>query len=72
MMPMTDSWSNFFLAIGGAAAALTGLLFIAVSGTARDSRVEPHVGKNTLGVLLIRRYNSCFAARPGGYGFSVD
>lgn len=38
MMAMTDSWSNFFLAIGGAAAALTGLLFIAVSLRPREIR----------------------------------
>jgi hypothetical protein len=38
MMTMTDSWSNFFLAIGGAAAALTGLLFIAVSLRPREIR----------------------------------
>ena len=35
---MTDSWSNFFVAIGGAAAALTGLLFIAVSLRPREIR----------------------------------
>jgi hypothetical protein len=28
---VTESWSSFFVAMGGAAAALTGLLFIAVS-----------------------------------------
>jgi modulator of FtsH protease len=35
---MPDSWSNFFATMGGAAAALTGLLFIAVSLRPRDIR----------------------------------
>lgn len=39
---VTESWSNFYVAMGGAAAALTGLLFIAVSlrpGEIRQSSV---------------------------------
>jgi hypothetical protein len=42
MGTVTESWSNFFVAMGGAAAALTGLLFIAVSlrpGEIRQSSV---------------------------------
>ena len=40
---MTDSWSNFYPAIGGAAAALTGLLFIAVSLRPREIRGSSHM-----------------------------
>jgi hypothetical protein len=42
MGAVAESWSNFFVAMGGAAAALTGLLFIAVSlrpGEIRQSSV---------------------------------
>ena len=35
---MSGSWSDFFVAAGGAAAALTGLLFIAVSLRPREIR----------------------------------
>jgi hypothetical protein len=35
---MTDSWESFYVAAGGAAAALTGLLFIAVSLRPREIR----------------------------------
>jgi hypothetical protein len=56
MMAMTDSWSNYFLAIGGAAAALTGLLFIAVSLRPREIR-----GSN----LMLGRARSAFYAFAG-------
>jgi hypothetical protein len=56
MMAMTDSWSNFFLAIGGAAAALTGLLFIAVSLRPREIR-----GSN----LMLGRARSAFYSFAG-------
>ena len=56
MMAMTASWSNYFLAIGGAAAALTGLLFIAVS--LRPSEIR---GSN----LMPGRARSAFYAFAG-------
>ena len=35
---MTDQWADFYVAAAGAAAALTGLLFIAVSLRPREIR----------------------------------
>jgi hypothetical protein len=51
-----DRWSNFFSASGGAAAALTGLLFIAVSLRPREIRQSP---------LMVGRARSAF------YGFAA-
>jgi hypothetical protein len=51
-----ERWSNFFLASGGAAAALTGLLFIAVSLRPREIRQSP---------LMVGRARSAF------YGFAA-
>jgi hypothetical protein len=50
---MVDQWSDFFVAAGGAAAALTGLLFIAVSLRPREIR-HSH--------LMIGRARSAFYA----------
>src|SRR6516164_9163986 len=48
-----DGWSDFFVAAGGAAAALTGLLFIAVSLRPREIRHSP---------LMIGRARAAFYA----------
>lgn len=56
MAPVIDSWSNFFLAIGGAAAALTGLLFIAVS-------LRPHEIRGSS--LMLGRARSAFYSFAG-------
>jgi modulator of FtsH protease len=50
---MVDEWSDFFVAAGGAAAALTGLLFIAVSLRPREIRHSR---------LMIGRARSAFYA----------
>ena len=50
---MVDRWSDFFVAAGGAAAALTGLLFIAVSLRPREIRHSR---------LMIGRARSAFYA----------
>ena len=50
---MIDRWSDFFVAAGGAAAALTGLLFIAVSLRPREIRHSR---------LMIGRARSAFYA----------
>lgn len=50
---MIDQWANFFVASAGAAAALTGLLFIAVSLRPREIRESP---------LMIGRARSAFYA----------
>jgi hypothetical protein len=50
---MVDQWSDFFVAAGGAAAALTGLLFIAVSLRPREIRNSR---------LMIGRARSAFYA----------
>jgi hypothetical protein len=50
---MVDQWSDFFVAAGGAAAALTGLLFIAVSLRPREIR-HSH--------LMVGRARSAFYA----------
>jgi hypothetical protein len=38
---MDPGWTDFFVTIGGAAAALTGLLFVAVALRPREIRVSP-------------------------------
>src|SRR6478672_3998734 len=53
MHSMPESWSEFFVAAGGAAAALTGLLFIAVSLRPREIRHSE---------LMIGRARSAFYA----------
>ena len=40
MEPAAESWANFALVVGGASAALTGPLFVAVSFNAR--RIAEH------------------------------
>ena len=50
---MAESWSDFYVTIGGAAAALTGLLFVAVSLRPREIREGP---------LTIGRARSAFYA----------
>ena len=53
---MIDSWESFYVAAGGAAAALTGLLFIAVSLRPREIRQSR---------LMVGRARSSF------YGFTT-
>jgi hypothetical protein len=48
-----QEWSDFYVALGGAAAALTGLLFIAVSLRPREIRTTP---------LMVGRARSAFYA----------
>src|SRR5579862_6054650 len=50
---METSWSNFYVAAGGAAAALTGLLFIAVSLRPSEIRAS---------ALMVGRARSAFHA----------
>jgi len=49
-----SDWANFYVAIGGAAAALTGLLFVAVALRPREIRASP---------MMVGRARSAF------YGF---
>ena len=53
---MISRWSDFFVVVGGASAALTGLLFVAVSLRPREIRESP---------LMIGR------ARAAFYGFAA-
>jgi hypothetical protein len=50
---MAGEWSDFFVTIGGAAAALTGLLFVAVALRPREIRDSP---------LMVGRARSAFYA----------
>src|SRR6059058_2226143 len=50
---MVSGWAEFFVAIGGAAAALTGLLFVAVALRPREIRDSP---------LMVGRARSAFYA----------
>jgi hypothetical protein len=50
---MAGAWSDFFVTIGGAAAALTGLLFVAVALRPREIRDSP---------LMVGRARSAFYA----------
>jgi hypothetical protein len=50
---VTGAWSDFFVTIGGAAAALTGLLFVAVALRPREIRNSP---------LMVGRARSAFYA----------
>jgi hypothetical protein len=50
---MVSRWSDFFVVVGGASAALTGLLFVAVSLRPREIRESP---------LMIGRARSAFYA----------
>jgi hypothetical protein len=50
---MAGAWSDFFVTIGGAAAALTGLLFVAVALRPREIRASP---------LMVGRARSAFYA----------
>jgi len=50
---MDSGWANFYVAIGGAAAALTGLLFVAVALRPREIRNS---------TLMVGRARSAFYA----------
>src|SRR6516162_4064349 len=50
---MISRWSDFFVVVGGASAALTGLLFVAVSLRPREIRESP---------LMVGRARSAFYA----------
>ena len=47
-----QSWQNFYVMSGGAAAALTGLLFVAMSIHAREIMAHPLLGNRALGTLI--------------------
>jgi hypothetical protein len=58
---LIDGWAEFFVATGGAAAALTGLLFIAVSLRPSEIRESPRTaGRAPIGPLRLRHHH------PGG------
>jgi modulator of FtsH protease len=50
---MDSGWADFYVAIGGAAAALTGLLFVAVALRPREIRASP---------MMVGRARSAFYA----------
>jgi hypothetical protein len=45
-------WQNFYVMVGGAAAALTGLLFVAMSLHAKAIIADPLHGSRAVGTLL--------------------
>ncbi len=47
-----QSWQNFYVMVGGAAAALTGLLFVAMSLHSKAIMADPLHGSRALGTLL--------------------
>jgi hypothetical protein len=66
-MDMTE-WSNFFIASGGAAAALTGLIFVAVSINLSKILSIPHLPARALESLVILMnilFVSLFCLVPG-------
>jgi len=48
----TAAWQNFYVMVGGAAAALTGLLFVAMSLHAKAIIAHPLYGTRAVGTLL--------------------
>lgn len=47
-----QSWQNFYVMVGGAAAALTGLLFVAMSIHAKEIIAHPLLSNRALGTLI--------------------
>jgi hypothetical protein len=47
-----QGWHDFYVMVGGAAAALTGLLFVAMSLHAKAIRADPLYGSRAVGTLL--------------------
>lgn len=45
-------WQNFYVMTGGAAAALTGLLFVAMSIHAKEIMAHPVLGNRAIGTLI--------------------
>jgi hypothetical protein len=48
-----EQWANYFLATGGAAAALTGLIFVSVSLNLKRILSLPHLPGRALGSLIL-------------------
>ena len=70
---MEPSWSNFYVAVGGAAAALTGLLFIAVSLRPREIRDSASmVGRARSAFHAFAAVTFVGAARLSGNGVPMD
>lgn len=62
------NWDNFFVASAGAAAALTGLLFVALSiNLDKVLRIPRITGRAaaTLGILVVVMLTGCFGLAPG-------
>ena len=47
-----QTWQNFYLMVGGAAAAPTGLLFVAMSIHAREIIAHPLLSNRAVGTLI--------------------
>ena len=47
-----QSWQNFYIMVGGAAAALTGLLFVAMSIHAKAIIAHPLLSNRAVGTLI--------------------
>ena len=47
-----QAWQNFYVMVGGAAAALTGLLFVAMSLHSRAIMAQPLHGSRAVGTLM--------------------